>query len=75
MDENIDNILSSISKLPKSDQDKVFNFLLYRKSALSENDKEMVEFMTASSERLKQWTKRTDKLIDDCDKFFDELDE
>lgn len=74
MDENIDNILSSINRLPKSDQDKVFNFLLYRKSALSQDSKEIVEFMTASSERLKQWTQRTDQLIDDCNQFFNGLD-
>ena len=74
MSENFDNILGSISNLPQSDQDKIFNYLLYRKSALSQDKKELIEFMTASSERIKQWMKRTDKLVNECDQFFNELE-
>ena len=74
MDANFDNLLSSINNLSKSEQDKIFYFLLYNKLTISPDSKELVEFMTASSERLKQWTNRTDKVIDECDKFFNELD-
>ena len=74
MSENFDNILGSISNLPQSDQDKIFNYLLYKKSALSQDKKELIEFMTASSERIKQWMKRTDKLVNECNQFFNELE-
>ncbi|OGI19458.1 MAG: hypothetical protein A3B68_03970 [Candidatus Melainabacteria bacterium RIFCSPHIGHO2_02_FULL_34_12] len=73
MNENFDNLLSSINSLPKSEQDKLFNYLLYKKSALSQDKKELIEFMTASSERIKQWMKRTDNLIEKMDDFFNDL--
>lgn len=74
MSENFDNLLSSLNGLSQPEQDKIFNYLLYKKSALSQDKKELIEFMTASSERIKQWMKRTDKLVDECHLFFDELE-
>ena len=74
MDQDFENILGSINNLPKSEQDKVFYYLLYKKTTLSQDNKELIDFMATSSERLKQWMKRTDKLVDDCNSFFKEFD-
>lgn len=73
MKKDINELLSTIGQLPKVDQDKILHFLLYKKSTLSENDKETIDYLAASSERIKKWVGETDQLLEENKKFFNEL--
>gem|GEM_PF-2772847 len=67
--------MNQISSLPEVEKNKIFNMLLYQKSNLSEKDIETIEFMTASSERLKKWMLESNELIKETDLFIDEIKE
>lgn len=73
MDQNLDNLMKQISQLPETEKNKIFNMLLYQNSAISEKDKETIEFLNASSERLKKWGEKADKLIQKTDEFINDI--
>lgn len=73
MSENLDNLMKQISSLSESNKKRIFNMLLYQNSAISDKDKEAIEFLNSSSERLKKWMEDSEKLITKMDDFFNEL--
>lgn len=73
MDENLNNLIKQISSLSEADKKKIFNLLLYQNSAISDKDKETIEFLNTSSEKLTIWMEDSDKLIKKMDDFFNEL--
>lgn len=73
MEPDINNLMQQINQLPQADKSKLLTFLLYQSSAIPQKDKEIIEFMTASSERLKKWSEETDEVIKETEDFIDEL--
>ncbi len=73
MEQDLNNIMQSISKLPQTEKSKLLTYLIYQSSNIPEKDKEIIEYMTASSERLKNWMESTDNLIEKMDNFFNDL--
>ena len=73
MKDDLNNLMGQISKLPQDAKKKIFNMLLYQNSAISDKDKETIEYLNASSERLKKWMEDSGKLMEKMDNFFNEL--
>ena len=73
MDKDLNSLINQINQLPEVEKNRIFNMLLYQKSNLSEKDIETIEFMTASSERLKTWMLESNELIKETDEFLNEL--
>lgn len=73
MKDDLDSLMNQITQLPQAEKNKIFNMLLYQKSNASEKDIELIEFMTASSERLKKWAEESNDLMKRMDMFFDGL--
>ena len=73
MDQDINNLMKQISQLPQTEKSKLLTFLMYQTSAISDKDKEAIEFLTESSQQLKKWMNDSDDLMKRMDTFFDEL--
>ena len=73
MEEDINNLMQKINQLPEVEKKRLLTFLMYQTSILSDKDKETIEFLTASSERLRTWIDDSDDLMKRMDVFFDEL--
>ena len=73
MDQDLNDLIQKIRQLPQADKNRLLTFLMYQTSALSQKDKETIEFLTASSERLKKWMDDSDSLMKRMDIFFNEL--
>jgi len=73
MSEELNNLIKQINSLSEADKKKIFNMLLYQRSAISDKDKETIEYITGSTERLKKWMEDSEKLINKMDAFFNEL--
>ncbi len=73
MEQDINNLIQNINQLPESEKKKILTFLLYQSSAISQKDKETIEFLTASSERFTKWIEETDKVIEETEIFLNEL--
>ena len=73
MEEDINNLMQKINQLPEVEKKRLLAFLMYQTSVLSDKDKETIEFLTASSERLRTWIDDSDDLMKRMDSFFDEL--
>ena len=73
MEKDINNLMHKINQLPEIEKKRLLTFLMYQTSILSDKDKETIEFLTASSERLRTWIDDSDDLMKRMDVFFDEL--
>ena len=73
MEKDINNLMHKINQLPEVEKKRLLTFLMYQTSTLSDKDKETIEFLTASSERLRTWIDDSDDLMKRMDVFFDEL--
>ena len=73
MEEDINNLMQKINQLPEAEKKRLLTFLMYQTSVFSDKDKETIEFLTASSERLRTWIDDSDDLMKRMDSFFDEL--
>lgn len=73
MDQDINKLMHTISQLTEVERNKLLNFLIFKSSFISDKDKETIEYLAASSERLKKWMEDSDRLIGKMDDFFNEL--
>lgn len=73
MEQDLNSLMKQISSLPEAEKKKILNMLLYQSSAISDKDRETIEYLNASTERLKKWMEDSDKLITKMDDFFNEL--
>ena len=73
MEQDLNKLMQQIGQLPSADKSKLLTFLMYQTSALSKKDIETIEFLTASSERLKKWMEDTDKVIEETEEFLNDI--
>ena len=73
MEQDLNKLVNSISQLPKAEQNKILTFLLYQSSSLTQDEKETIEFLTSSSEKIKKWLDSTDSLLEENKKFFSDI--
>ena len=73
MEQDLNNLKQTISKLPQADKSNLLTFLLYETSAIPEKDRETIKFLIASNERFQKWIEETDKVIKETDIFLNEI--
>ena len=61
MEQDLNKLMHSVSQLSEVEKNKLLNFLIFQSSFISKKDKETIDFLTASSERLKKWMDETIK--------------
>ena len=73
VEEDLNKLMHSVSQLSEVERKKLLTFLIYKSSFISEKDKETIEFLTASSERLKKWMDETDETIKETEIFLNDI--
>ena len=73
MEQDLNKLMQQIGQLPHADKSKLLTFLMYQTSALSKKDIEIIEFLTASRERLTKWMEDTDKVIEETEEFLNDI--
>ena len=73
MEQDLNKLMHSVSQLSEVEKNKLLNFLIFQSSFISEKDKETINFLTASSERLKKWMDETDETIKETEIFLNDI--
>ena len=73
MKDPLDDIMKQINQLSETGRKKIFNILLYQRFTTSTKDKETIDFLNSSTERLDKWISESDKLIKETNEFIDDI--
>ena len=73
MESHIDKLLHSIKSLPLEDKVKILYFLELETFESKPGEKEIVPFLSKSSDNLEKWNQEVKELLKENKKFFDEL--